>query len=145
MPVANFGGQNANSSVAITVFSPLQSWRLAKFGSSGNIGNGADNADPYQTGIKNLSVFAFLGPNQNPAQAAVSQLPQLQKSGGNYFFNFTQPTGVSGIIYGAEWSTTLAPGSWQSITDSGTGGQHLFSVPVGSNNRLYLRLKVTDP
>ena len=74
--------------------------------------NAADNADPYKTGVPNLLVFAFFGPNQNPALANASLLPKPVRSGGNFIASFTQPSGVSGITYGAEWSTTLQPGSW---------------------------------
>ena len=47
--------------------------------------------------------------------------------------------------YGAEWSTNLLGGSWTPITDTGTGGTHTFSVPIGSNQTLFIRLKVSTP
>ena len=109
-----------------------------------NTGNAADTSDPYHKGIANLSVFAFLGPNQNPATAQLSQLPQPQMSGGNFLYSFIQPTGVTGVTYGAEWSADLSTGSWTPIADTGTAPQHLFSIPIGSNPRLFLRLKVTE-
>ena len=56
---------------------------------------------------------------------------------------FNQSGSVSGITYGAEWSTTLLPGSWTPITD--TPPQHTFSVPIGSNTRMFTRLKETSP
>ena len=40
----------------------------------------------------------------------------------------------------AEWSTTLAPLDWTNIPDTGTAPQHVFSVPIGSNTRLFIRL-----
>jgi hypothetical protein len=48
-----------------------------------------------------------------------------------------------------EWSQTLLTGSWTTVTDTGNAGasppQHTFSVPIGSNPKLYMRLKVTNP
>jgi hypothetical protein len=143
--VNSVGTSNGPDLTFTTLPSAVQSWRETYYGTTSNSGNAADTADPYNVGIPNLAVFAFLGPNQNPAQAVPSQLPQPQMSGGNLFYSFTQPTGVSGLTYGAEWSGTLQSGDWHAIADTGSGTQHLFSVPVGSNTQLYIRLTVTDP
>lgn len=124
---------------------PIETWRHTWYGITASSGNAKDTADPYGTGIQNLQVFAFFGPNQNPATARIGLLPQIQRSDGNLTSTFTQPTGVSGITYGAESSTTLLPGSWQVVPDTGTQPQHIFSIPAGSNPRLFLRLKVTNP
>ncbi len=128
---------------------PLENWRQTWYNTVNNSGNAADTAAPYGTGIPNLAVFAFLGPGQNPATARPSQLPQAQTSGGNVVFGFTQPGGVSGITFGAEWSTTLQPGSWTAISDTGNTSaippQHRFSMPMGTNTKLFLRLRVTNP
>ena len=43
---------------------------------------------------------------------------------------------------GVEWSTTLEPGSWKELPDSGVGTYHEFRVPVGAHPRTFLRLKV---
>lgn len=59
--------------------------------------------------------------------------------------SFTQPDGVSGVTYGAEWSTSLTTGSWTSIPDTGSGGTHLFSVPTTGQDRIFLRYRVTTP
>jgi len=137
----------ANHSLEVTFLIPGQltpaNWRQAWFGTTTNSGNAADTADPYHTGIKNLEVLAFLGPGQNPATAKPSQLPAVQTISGNLVFSFTQPAGVSGIIYAAQSSTTL--NSWQSVSDSGSGSQHTFAVPIGINTKLFLRLLVTEP
>lgn len=90
-------------------------------------------------------MYALLGPNQNPALASLDQLAQAQMGGGNFFINFTQPSGVSGITYGAEWSAALQPGNWNTITDTGSGALHVFSVPIGGNTTLFMRLTVTAP
>lgn len=128
-----------------TTLTALNNWRLIFYGTTSNTGSAADASDPYGTGVPNLAVFAVLGPNQNPAQVAAGMLPQPQISGGNYVITFTQPAGVSGVIYSAEWSITLLPGSWTPIFDSGSGGTHTFSVLIGGNQNLFIRLRVSTP
>ena len=128
----------------VSILTPLQSWRYQYYSGIFNTGNATDTADPYSKGIANLPVFAFSGPNQNPATASIAQLPKPQMSGGNYLYSFTEPPGVSGVTYGAEWSATLLSGSWTPIADTGTAPQHTFSVPIGSNTKLFLRLRVTE-
>jgi len=129
--------------VAGTGFSVLENWRQRWFGTTSNSGNAADTADPYGNGLPNLAVFALLGPAQDPSTASINQLPQVQRSGGNLLYSFTEPTGVSGITYGAEWSATLQS-DWQPVPDTGTAPLHVFSVPIGSNPKLFLRLRVTE-
>jgi len=73
------------------------------------------------------------------------QLPQARREGDNLAIRFTQPAGVSGIIYGAEWSPSLLPGSWIEVPDGGEGDEHLFSVPLDRGPRVFLRLKVSGP
>ena len=125
-----------------------QSWQQTWFGGQTNSG-AALNADPFQTGVQNVAVFAFIGPYQDPSTASVTQLPQMQISGGNLFYGFTEPTGVSGITYGAQWSGTLQPNDWHAIADAGdastTPPGHLFSVPMGASTQLFTRLTVTVP
>ncbi len=131
--------------ITVTRQSGAQTWQTTWYGSTVS-SNAAETADPYHKGLTNLAVYAFFGPGQNPATALVSQLPQPSLNGGNYTFNFTEPAGVSGVTYGAEWSSTLLSGSWTSITDtgSGSGTQHIFSVPVGSSTKLFMRLNLSS-
>jgi alpha-tubulin suppressor-like RCC1 family protein len=70
------------------------------------------------------------------------QLPQPQRIGNDLVIRFTQPAGVTGLSYGAEWSATLLPGSWTAVPDTGTGGEHRFVLPAGKAPNLFLRLKV---
>ena len=76
---------------------------------------------------------------------STGQLPQGQIAGVSFLFSFTEPLGVSGITYGAEWSTTMAANEWHAISDTGTAPQHKFSVPISDNPNLFVRLKVTSP
>jgi uncharacterized delta-60 repeat protein len=127
----------------IAPLSALDTWRSAWYGPGAtNTGNAANTADPYHTGIPNLLVFAFFGPNQDPATAQIRLLPQVSASGGFLSYHFSEPVGVSGLSYGAEWSTTLQAGDWQAVTDMGvTPGEHLFRVPMDGAKK-FLRLVV---
>lgn len=127
----------------ITRQSAIESWRQTWYGTSSSTGAAADTADPYHTGISNLLVFAFFGPDQDPAAVSITQLPQCDMAGDRLTFSFTEPAGVSGITYGAEWSTTLL--DWHPIPDTGSGNLHTFSVEKGTNPQLFVRMKVSNP
>jgi alpha-tubulin suppressor-like RCC1 family protein len=90
--------------------------------------------------VFNLIEYAF---GLKAGEGATGALPQAQTIGDRFVIRFTQPAGVTGITYGAEWSRTLLPGSWTNVPDSGTGTEHIFSIPAGTPN-LFMRLKVTD-
>ena len=120
----------------------LQSWRQTYFSSIENSGDGADLNDFDKDGIPNLIEFAFgLHPKQNSA----GMLPQARIVGTNLVVSFTQPVSVSGVSFGAEWSQTLAPGSWTSVSNSSMLPEHGYSVPIGAEAKLFMRLKVTNP
>lgn len=117
-----------------------ESWRLAQFGSAENSGNGADLNDYDRDGLPNLIEYAFgLDPKKNSAAA----MPMVQRSGDSCVMSFTQPAGVGGITYGAEWSPDLLSGSWQTVADSGVSPNHIFSVPMAGKPRVFMRWKVT--
>ena len=117
-----------------------ESWRLAQFGSTENSGNGADLNDFDQDGLPNLIEYAFgLDPKKNSAAA----MPVAQRIGNAWVLAFTQPSGVGGITYGAEWTPDLGAGNWQAVTDSGVSPSHIFSVPLAGKPRVFMRWKVT--
>jgi uncharacterized delta-60 repeat protein len=117
-------------------------WRQYYFGSSANNGSGADTYDFDQDGLPNIVEFAF---GLDPTQGSSVHLPQPQISGGNFTVSFPTPPGVRGITYGAEWSTTLRSANWRPITDTGTGAQHSFSVPIDGNSGVFMRFVITSP
>jgi YHYH protein len=141
---ATVAQSTVTSYLAGTPLTGIQNWRQTWYNSPDNSGNAADHADPYQTGVNNLAVYAFFGPGQNPATAKVSDLPQAQLSADRFIFDFTEPPNVSGIIYAAQSNATLLD-PWQSVADTGSGTRHIFSVPMAGNPRMFLRLKVTSP
>ena len=116
-------------------------WRSEYFGSSDDSGDAVDLADPDGDGIKNLMEFSF---GLNPLTSSTGQLPAPFRSGLNVTYQFSTPPGVTGILYGVEYSTNLLSGLWESITDSGSGTNHLFVKPVPEEVPLYLRLRVSD-
>jgi hypothetical protein len=124
----------------------LRAWRQNHFGNPANSGDGADLRDPDNDGIPNLAEFSF---GLNPLGSSAGQLPVPQRVAGDMVISFTQPPGVAGIIYGAEWSATMQPGSWTSVPDTGNPGasppQHVFSVPIGTEGRGFMRLQVANP
>jgi probable HAF family extracellular repeat protein len=128
-----------------TTLATPQSWQATWFGSPTN-SSAALNADPYHTGVLNIQVFAYLGPYQDPSTASPAQLPQVQMGGGNLFYSFTEPFGVSGITHGAQWSATMLPDDWHPVPDTGdpaaTPPSHLFSMAM-TNSQLFMRLTVT--
>jgi hypothetical protein len=98
-----------------------------------------DSGQDAASALIDLAFGLHLDPN-NPGQ-----MPQGKQVGDNYVIEFTQPPGVTGITYGAECSATLLPDSWTGVPDSGTGDQHVFSVPLAGDGKLFMRLKVTGP
>ncbi len=118
---------------------PLESWRLTHFNSPANSGDGADLNDFDHDGIVNLMEYAFgLDPRHNSA----GQLPPWQRSGNGYGVTFS---GVPGVTYGAEWSPTLAAGSWLPLADAPSGNQHTFSVTTTAKPNCFVRFRVTNP
>ena len=136
------GSPSAATGIISNDDTPLSSWRQIHFGSTANSGDGADLNDFDKDGIVNLVEFAF---GLHPKQNSVGLLPKPQQISGNLVINFTQPSGVSGVTYGAEWSQTLASESWTTVIDSGSSSQHTFSVPMGTKSKCFMRLMVRIP
>ena len=120
----------------------IEAWRQTHFGSIENSGDGADLNDYDHDGLVNLTEFAF---GFNPKVSGDGQLPVGQIIGGNFVVYFNQPPSVSGITYGAEWSTALLPATWTVIPDTGIPPQHAFSVPIDSNKRMFMRFRISNP
>lgn len=123
-----------------TVNSALETWRNTYFGTTANAGNAANAFDFDGDGLGNLAEFAF---GLDPTIANAGQLPQVQFDGSALTYTFATPPGVTGVTYGAQWSTDLVAGVWQPVTDTGVGNQHVFSVPVNGQAQVFVRLTVT--
>ena len=130
------------STAPLTLPTPLEAWRQQFFNITTNTGDAADNFDFDNDGLVNIVEFAF---GLNPRQGDSLMLPLPQVVAGVFGVSFTQPAGVSGITYGAQWSSSLTAASWTPIADTGTGSTHTFNVPVGSNPQMFMRYVVTVP
>lgn len=60
---------------------------------------------------------------------------------GQLMLSITEPGGVSGLTYGAEWSSDVE--TWYPLTDSGTGNVHTF-LASSAGPRLFVRWVVTN-
>lgn len=123
------------------VLSPLEEWRQQYFSTTANAGNAANSFDFDGDGLANIVEFAF---GLDPVSDGSNALPQPQIIGGVYRATFTQPPGVSGVSYCAEWNTSLSPAGWIAIPNTGNGTTHTFEVPA-SNRRVFLRYVVSGP
>lgn len=124
----------------VDTLNALQAWRQLHFGIIADSGNAANAFDFDNDGLVNILEFAF---GQNPTLATSAQPPQVEISGGNIFYSFTEPPEICCITYGAEWSTTLQANHWNTIADTGTGPHHIFSIPIASQTNIFIRLTVS--
>lgn len=119
----------------------LADWREMHFGTSASEGEAADCHDCNHDGVPNLVKYAFgLDPHQNSA----GKIPQPQRVGDRLELRLSRLAIPNGVTCGAEWSPDLSPGSWRDIPDSGSGVEHLFSLPVDTAPNRFMRLKVTQ-
>jgi alpha-tubulin suppressor-like RCC1 family protein len=127
-------GAAARHNLALVALSAGQSPRGAVIGNAG-LPAAAVNPD----GLAGLLKEAFgLNGDSGPGR-----LPQAQRIGDELVICFTQPTTATDLVYGAEWSPDLLPGTWQDVPDTGSGGDHRFAIPAAGRSQAFLRLKVT--
>ncbi len=100
---------------------------------------GGPTDDHERDGLANGVEYAFgLNPTiANPGSA----LPQPIHAGTTYSVSFSQPNGVTGVTYAAQWSPNLA--TWNPITDTGSGNTHTFSINTSGKPTLYFRYHIT--
>lgn len=115
----------------------IDDWRQIHFGAGAG---GEDDDDFERDGLPNLVEYAF---GFDPKSNSAGLLPAAQLVEGDLVIRFDQPAGIGGIRYGAEWSTSLLPGTWVAVADSGQLPEHVFRVPVADKPQLYMRLTVT--
>jgi alpha-tubulin suppressor-like RCC1 family protein/phosphodiesterase/alkaline phosphatase D-like protein len=111
----------------------LQAMPMAQLGVQGATAAGLTGGD--------LVAYAF---QLDPARPGDAQLPEGRLVDGEYVIRFTQPISVNDITYGAEWSATMQPGSWQAVPDTGSGSEHRFAIPVTGTSQGFIRLKVSE-
>ncbi len=140
----NAVGSSGKQSFQVRVFADAKElWLDEKSGDqAGDPAVAGWDVDPDFDGLSNLLEFAF---GLNPNSGASVQFPPAQRVAGNFVISFTEPAGITGITYGAEWSPDLTPASWLPVLDTGTGTTHTFSIPTVGSLRKFMRLKVTSP
>ncbi|MCF7847578.1 MAG: hypothetical protein K9M45_01915 [Kiritimatiellales bacterium] len=121
-----------------STFTPIEAWRIEHFGIAEDDGDAANLADSNGDKIVNLIAYAF---GLSPYQDATSLLPQPMVVGNDVIVNFDEPPSVENILYGALFSTDLH--EWFSIPDTGSGTNHIFTIPFNPDPALFIRLQVT--
>ncbi|MGL5019975.1 MAG: hypothetical protein ACRDBP_17710 [Luteolibacter sp.] len=69
--------------------------------------------------------------------------PDGRVEGTDFVIRFTAPAGLGGITYGTEFSTTLQPGSFAVVPDTGIAPEYVFRVPMGARTRMFMQILVT--
>jgi hypothetical protein len=97
------------------------------------------SADYDKDGLTNGIEFAF---GLNPTVANVlSAVPPPVHNPNSITASCTQPAGIAGVTYGAQYSTNLF--NWTDIADSGSGAMHTFTVGTVNQPRMFVRWKIT--
>lgn len=101
---------------------------------------GGPGADYDKDGLNNGIEFAF---GLNPTVANAASAAPLPTIGVNSMtLACTQPAGVTGVTYGAQYSSDLV--HWNDLlTDTGTAGTHTFTVNTVDQPRMFMRWKIT--
>jgi hypothetical protein len=120
------------------ILTVLESWRLQHFNTSSSTGDAADDADPDHDGLTNFAEFAF---GLSPVDRGSNTLPGFTHNGTSITATFPALPGTEDILYTAEWSPTMQPGTWIAIPDTGVGGMHVINAP-GTGSRTFVRYVV---
>jgi autotransporter-associated beta strand protein len=142
------GGDGNDVVVTIPNLSAIENWRDTHFGTIENTGDAADDADPNHDGESNLLEFST---GQNP-HAASRAVTTLSPAGANFEFTYTRSKAAvgDGFIFIIEHSDTLVEpwtsvGSGSKASETDTLETMRASIPAGTGNRRFVRLKVANP
>jgi chitodextrinase len=142
---------------------PIETWRQAKFGTTSNTGNAADDADPNHNGLINLLEYA-LGGDPVGNTTGLGILPQAERSAGDKLqIRFTRYPDRSDLRLTAQAADALngpwtdlavssagaafAPTGTATAAESGTGNTRSVTVtdlyPMGdpAHPKRFMRLK----
>lgn len=141
------GGKN----VTLTVATAYDNWILGYYpGSSGGTVLGT-TADPDKDGVVNMLEYVL---GSNPSSPAITNLPTGVRSGSNFLFSFDfrKEAEDAGYLPSVEYSSTMAAGEWlvagpetYSSVDHGSYRTFTITLPYGSLEKLFGRLRVTAP
>ena len=144
-PTAN----TATNSFLVTVqTSAAGGWRQQFFGTTANIGNAADNADPDGDGIANV-MERFFGSNPLVAEPS-SGVSAAAMLGGNLTMNYAHSLTATDLTWQVQWSSDLFGWLTNNVTDIGistNGGIEVRQgrVPASTSDPLFMRVRVTTP
>jgi hypothetical protein len=122
-------GSAANHNLAVVALPELDA-ETAELWLRGDTGLSGDDLLRYAFGI-------------DANESMTGKLPRAQRIGDDLIIRFLQPIGVIDVTYGAEWSETLLPGSWNEVPDTGSGEEHEFRLPIGDAPKMFMRMKVS--
>jgi len=144
-PTAYFAGQTASNTIAVTVLSPLESWRIEHFGSA----NDNDAGDGDGDGYTNAQEYVL---GTDPINSDAAQMtPVITDGVMSFSFTAIKAEGVAyaGLTrrYTLECTTDLGSGvEWVGVTGYidivGNNQTVTVSLPADSAQRFY-RMKVT--
>ncbi len=109
-------------------------------------GVGGPEADDDRDGIPNLFEFALgFNPSFTNDSARFADYAIIELINGRYVLRCSQPFGVTGITYGAQYSLDLT--NWIDLPDQGTSPAHFFITPIElvGTSRIYVRWKIVLP
>lgn len=140
----------------------LFQWRQAHFGTTLNMGDAADSANPSGDGLKNLVKYALgLDPTQSYNNSPLApRLEVVDVSGQRYLtYTFTRDTTASGADISVEVSSDLSENGWTTIDPSNpahqvevlndipSAGIQTITVwdaePLAQGGKRFIRLKVS--
>lgn len=128
-----------------------ETWRFRYFGTTADTGTAADVSDADSDGESNLLEFAT---GQNPSANTRAET-SVKLNGAALEFRYTRSKAAEsdGIQFAVEWSVSLLPNTWRtdqvtSREDPPSAGSpdlenHIASVPVGTDGRCFVRLRVS--
>ena len=139
---SNYRVADVNLTRAIPLDTSAQSWRRTHFGTIIPTGPAAETADPDGDGIENLLEYAF---QLDPTASSTHELPRAALVGENLEMTFTPPSAVTGILWAAEWSSSLAQNDWHSIPNTGIAPLHTYQISARDKDRAFIRIRVSEP
>ena len=139
----DFGGQSRVISGRVDIGADefggaWQVWQQTYFGASPGAGSGPTD-DPDQDGANNLLEYSQ---GMNPTVKDAPLMPTVTLVGNN--LRFTYKKSVAGLSYAVQTNTTL-PGTWVTVTDSGSGGGLYWYETPRTGTVRFFRLMVTMP
>jgi alpha-tubulin suppressor-like RCC1 family protein len=147
LTATNATGASSVTGSFATLPTVFQTW-AASNGLTG--GNAAHTADADGDGLSNLLEWAC---NLNPNTPSTLATP-LSLAGSTVEFVYSRNVSAlnAGTAFQVQWSTTLAPLSWQTagvsellISNDGTVQQIKATIPTANSSPLFARLKITGP